>query len=213
MGANLGIALTTLLTGWSSLEGRRLATANLLVKGVAALALMFLLPFWKPQFQPTPAVLAAQSVHFHTLFNLGVGLLCLPIIAPLSHLMRFLIVAPRETSLQGPQTYLDPQALESPALALANATREVLFLADEIQLMLHNFWQAQTEHDKTLAAQVHAHDDHVDDTAAQVTAYLSQISREDLSDGDSHWQFTLFSCVNELESIGDIIDKNLCDFV
>ncbi len=53
----------------------------------------------------------------------------------------------------------------------------------------------------------------MDNTAAAVTAYLSRISQEDLSSADSQWQFTLFSCVNELESIGDIIDKNLCDFV
>lgn len=213
LGANLGIALTTLVTGWASLEGRRLAGANMLVKGIAAIALMFLLPVWKPASAPSPAVLAAQSVHFHTLFNLGVGVLCLPLISPLSRLMRALIVPPPVAGLQGPQTHLDPQALESPSLALANATREVLSLADEVKLMLHNFWQAQTQRNRTLAAQVHAHDDSVDDTAAAVTAYLSRISQEDLSDGDSQWQFTLFSCVNELESIGDIIDKNLCDFV
>lgn len=213
LGANLGIALTTLVTGWSSLEGRRLATANMLVKGGVAMALMLMLPNWKPATQPSAGVLVAQSVHFHTLFNLGVGLLCLPLITPISHLMRSLIMLPPIVGLRGPQTHLDPLALESPALALANATREVLSLADEVKLMLLNFWQAQGERNKTLAAQVHDHDDHVDDTAAAVTQYLSRISQEDLSDSDSQWQFTLFSCVNELESIGDIIDKNLCDFV
>ncbi len=149
LGANLGIALTTLVTGWGSLEGRRLATANILVKGIAAMGLMFLLPAWKPAVQSTPAVLAAQSVHFHTLFNLGVGLVCLPLISPLSRLMRGLIVPPPVLGLQGPETHLDHQALESPALALANATREVLSLADEVQLMLHNFWQAQTGQNKS----------------------------------------------------------------
>lgn len=212
LGANLGIAFTTLAAGWNSLEGRRLASANLLVKAVAAMGVMIALPLMHFG-RSAPAELASQSVHFHTLFNLGVGLLCLPLVGPISHFMRHLIAPAPVTSLSVPETYLDAQALESPSLALANATRETLAMADEVEVMLHSFWQAQSGRDRTLAARVHDHDDRVDDTASRLIEYLSQISEEDLGASDSHWQFTLLSCANELESIADIIDKNLCDFV
>jgi phosphate:Na+ symporter len=152
-------------------------------------------------------------VHFHTLFNLGVGLLCLPLVTPLSRLMRHLIAPAPVTALSAPVTYLDTQALESPNLALANATRETLAMADEVKLMLQSFWRAQTERDRQLAATVHEHDDRIDDTAAELTEYLVRISQEDLGEEEGYWQFALLSCVNELESAADIIDKNLCDFV
>lgn len=213
LGANIGIALTTLAAGWSSLEGRRLACGNLFVKSLAAVLLMGFLPRLALSPEAPPNALVQQTVHFHTLFNLGVGLVCLPFIPWLARLMNLLIVPPASQGLDSPSTHLDEMALQSPSLALANATREVLSMADEVKLMLHSFWQAQEKHDRFLAAKVHMHDDHVDDTAASVTEYLSRISQEDLSRNDSQWQFTLLSCVNELETMADIIDKNLCDFV
>lgn len=213
LGANLGIALTTLVAGWASLEGRRLAGANLLVKAIAVLGVMFYLSTHKAATGALPVNLAAQSVHFHTAFNLIVGLLCLPLVTPLTELMRQLIAPTPTTALSTTKAYLDEQALESPALALANSTRELLAMADEVQAMLQSCWRAQIERDRSLASRVHEHDDHIDDTAAELTKYLIRISQEDLREEDSYWQFTLLSCVNELESIGDIIDKNLCDFI
>jgi phosphate:Na+ symporter len=213
LGANLGIALTTLLAGWNNLEARRMACANLAAKGVSAGAMLFCLPLLKIGMPESKTLLASQTVHFHTLFNLAVGIVSLPFVPLISRLMRTAIAPAPITVLAGPATHLDTNALDSPSLALANATREVLRIADEVRLMLQNFWQAQVQRDRTLAAIVHSHDDEVDDTAAAVTEYLSRISQESLSSQDTHWQFTLLSCANELESIGDIIDKNLCDFV
>lgn len=213
LGANIGIAFTTLMAGWNNLEARRMACANLAVKGIAAAAILACLPLLKISTPESKTLLASQTVHFHTLFNLGVGMISLPFVPLISRLMRAMIEPAPVTALTGPTTHLDVNALDSPSLALANATREVLRIADEVKLMLQSFWQAQMERDRALAARVHAHDDEVDDTAAAVTEYLSRISQESLSGQDTHWQFTLLSCANELESIGDIIDKNLCDFV
>jgi phosphate:Na+ symporter len=47
-------------------------------------------------------------------------------------------------------------------------------------------------------------------SARDVSCYLSRIG-EGMSQQDTQWQFTLLAFANELESVGDIIDKHLCD--
>jgi phosphate:Na+ symporter len=150
---------------------------------------------------------------FHTGFNLLAGLIAIPLIGPLTRLVEFMIV-PRETAtgLPAAATYLDPQALESPSLALANATRETLLMADGVKAMLQYFWKGYSERDLMLMQRVQQEDDRVDSSYRGIKDYLSRI-QEGLSDEEKRWQLALFTFSNELESVGDLIEKNLCDLL
>jgi len=211
LGANLGIGITGLIAGWGTLEGKRLGMANLLVKATIALPFILIpsLAVWA--FSLVPGSAARQIAMFHTEYNVLVGLIALPLIAPITRLVRWMIPPVEvQAGLPSIESYLDPAALDSPSLALANSTRETLQLADGVRLMLRSFWSGYTARDLNVAVRVQNEDDRVDRRYHEIKNYLSLI-REGMTEGETRWQFALLTFSNELESVGDIIDKNLCD--
>lgn len=211
LGANIGIGLTGLAAGWNSLEGKRLATANLLAKLIVALPLLLIPPVADWLFQILPGSLPREIAMFHLGFNLVTGLIFVPLLGPVTRLVRLMIVPPQTAGgLPAKETYLDPQALESPSLALANAARETLLMADRTKQMLQFFWKGYSGRDLELILRVQNEDDRVDQYYLAIKDYLSRI-QEGLTEEETRWQLALLTISNDLESVGDIIDKNLCD--
>lgn len=213
LGANVGISFTGLAAGWGTLEGRRLATANVLVKVVIALPFLFVPTLALRWLEMIPGGLPRDIAMFHTGFNLLVGLVAIPFLGPITSLVRMMVVpTPAPSGLPVIESYLDEQALDSPSLALANATRETLHMADGVKLMLQYFWSGYSTRDLNLSIRVQKEDDRVDDYNHKIKDYLSRIN-EGMSGDEARWQFALLTFANELESVGDIIDKNLCDIL
>jgi phosphate:Na+ symporter len=106
-----------------------------------------------------------------------------------------------------PKSFLNPEALDTPPVALAHATRETLRMTDEVKIMLQNLWTAHAYKNVYPIKNIRAQDDAIDEINQQLMLYLSQIS--EMNDFDRKWHFTLLSYSSELEAIGDIIEKNL----
>jgi phosphate:Na+ symporter len=211
LGASLGIGLTGLLAGWPTIEGRRLGVANLLAKGLVALPFLLFSDVANGFFALMPGSFLREIAMFHTGYNLLVGLVALPLLGPIVRGVRWLIVPPpAREHLPEIESYLDPQALETPSLALANATRETLQMADGVKMMLNHFWRGYASRNLNLMLQVQQEDDRVDDTYRRIKNYLSLL-REGLTQEEARWQFALLTFSNELEAVGDTIDKILCD--
>ncbi len=214
LGTNLGIGLTSLVAGLSSWEGRRLAVANLLLKAAVAGLFLAAFPWAEPWIAASGATLAREVANFHTVFNLLVTCLGIAFAGPIGRLLqRTLKPAVAATGGQPPATHLDPDALATPAFALANATRETLREADAVKAMFEDAWRALTTRDALLAANVQGHDDRIDELNAAIKAYLSQIRSEVLSPKDQQLQFGLLNFSSQLEAIADVIDKSLCGTV
>ncbi len=214
LGTNLGIGLTSLVAGFSTWEGRRLAVANLLLKGAGIAAGLALLPWISAQLAGHPESIARHAADFHTGFNLVVTAAGVLLAAPLGRLLqRALQASPPVPGAGAPATHLDPEALQTPAFALANATRETLREADAVKGMFEGAWQAFLTRDAALAAVVQRQDDRVDELNAAIKAYLSQINAEALSPQDQQLKFGLLNFASQLESIADVVDKSLCGSV
>ncbi|HEY8966381.1 MAG TPA: Na/Pi symporter, partial [Candidatus Methylacidiphilales bacterium] len=212
VGTNAGVSVTALVVGWKSLDGRRLGAATLLARAAVALPLFLfagtIMGFasrlgWNP---------AHEIASLQTAFNLVVGLVALPFLDPLVRCVRWLVADGAAGEAGRPRTFLDEQALESPSLALAQATRQTQLMADRVESMLRRYRAAETERNTDLAKQVQREDDLVDAFNADISAYLGRIG-EAMGPEDARWQFALLGFSNELESVGDVIDKNLCDSV
>jgi phosphate:Na+ symporter len=211
LGTNLGIGLTSLLAGMSSPEGRRLAAANLLLKGSIIALCLGCFSAIESLVGISPGDIARQAANFHTAFNLLVTATGIVLAAPLGSLLQRAIKPVLVTAGPGaPVTHLDPDALETPVFALANATRETLREADVVKSMLEDAWRAVTNQDPALAPMVQKRDDRIDELNANIKAYLSKIRVETLSPKDQQLQFGLLNFSSQLESIGDVLDKSLC---
>jgi phosphate:Na+ symporter len=216
VGANLGIGCTALAAGWRHLEARRLAVANFLLKGVVALLALLFLPLTSDLIQRLPLSFTQTAAQFHSLYNLMVAGIGLAFLGPIIKFVHGLIQdgsVESVSTLSEDHSYLIVDALDTPSLALANATRETLVMADNVKRMLQTYWTALSAHDATLARLVQEHDDRVDIAYHELTKYLGQVGQADLSAHERWWQFTLLTFVNELEAAGDLLQKQLCELI
>ena len=212
LGANLGIAVTMMIAGWGSTEGRRLAVGSLLVKGFGALLVLlggsnlFVLIL-----HLLPGAIDRQAANFNTCFNLVLGLVALPLLSPISRILTFLVESQAIDDSGEPDSYLDPLLLQAPSLALNQAAREELRLMDEIKLMLRTVWTMIWGKNLRLVSKVEQHQQRIENILAELKDYLGQISDENLSAEDVDWKFSVLDFGQELAAIGTLIKRDLAD--
>ena len=212
LGANLGGAIPPITATLGSVAAaRRVAAGNALFKAVGCILVFPFLAYvaeYLPQIEADPV---RQVVNFHTAFNLGLAMIFIFAIGPVSALMERWIPDRALPSDAGQARYLDVSALEEPAVALANATRETLRIADILDEMLRGSLDTLERDDKESLNQVTASDDTVDRLFEQTKLYLTSVSRQELGEEDSRRCNEIMSFSTNLEHIGDIIDKNLME--
>ncbi len=138
LGANIGTAVNPILEtgGGDDPAARRLPLGNLGTRIAGCIVALMLLP-WLPGFMSLLTDSPARAVaNFHTLFNVVTALVFLPLLTPYARLLRRLL--PRKTDPDDPARpqYLDESAHEVPGIALGNAAREALRIADMVQSLL-----------------------------------------------------------------------------
>lgn len=205
LGTNLGLGVTSMIAGWHHLDSRRLGLENTIAKLAVAFVVLGFVPMIQVGLADWP--LPQQAAVAHTVFNLLVALVALPWLEPLHRLGCF--VLPAVPLAVGRETFLESGALDVPSLALAHATRETLLMADRVRDMLMRFQRALLDDDVGLARAVQKEDDVLDRMNLEIKDYLSRMGG--LRAEDVNWQFALLAFSNELEAVGDLIDKHLCD--
>ncbi len=215
LGANVGSGMIPMvLTLGREPEVRRIPLGNLLFRLCAALLTLLLLPFIANHAADLGSTGARQIANFHTLFNLGLGLLFLPLTGPMANLLERWL-RPRPLPENGMifrvASQLDPEVVDKPAQALACATREVLRMAERVETMLRNAIDMFDAESKKTVTQLGKLDDDVDRMHNEIKLYLTRVSRNPLSDSDSSRCMEITAFTIKLEQIGDVIEKNLLD--
>ncbi len=99
---------------------------------LALAVLPFIMP-WLKQLQSDPRQLV---VAFHLAFNLALAFTFILVTGRVAQLCERWLPAVRSADAAAQPRYLDPLALTTPPLALGNAAREAIRLADTVQDML-----------------------------------------------------------------------------
>jgi phosphate:Na+ symporter len=212
LGANIGTCATALLASMGSTsEGKRIAWAHTFFK-ILAVALLFpFLGHFTEFVQGTASGLTRQIANAHTLFNVGAALIFLPFVKPWARLFRFLIKDEEVEAEIFKPVYLDPRVLETPALALGQATREALRMADIAYRMFSRSVDVFLNDDEALREKLIEEDDKVDTLDEAITPYLTRISQAEMSDDEGERAVCVLFIVHSLELVGDIISKSLMD--
>jgi phosphate:Na+ symporter len=213
LGANLGSAINPLLEAGvrGDPASRRLPVGNLFNRLVGVLiALPFLQPIARElaMLQPDAAKLTAE---FHMLFNVALALAFIGLLDPLAWLLVRLLPEKKQTADASVPRYLDDAALENPPLALANAARETLRMGDAVETMLREVMAAIMGNDRKLATDVSRLDNVVDRLNEAIKLYITKLTRDSLDEREGRRAMEIVSFTINLEHIGDIIDKNLCE--
>jgi phosphate:Na+ symporter len=213
LGANLGSAINPLIEGGSRGDpaSRRLPAGNFINR---LFGVVIVLPFLAPiaremtAWQPNPTKMVAE---FHMAFNVALALAFIGLLDGEARLLQRLLPEKKQPADAAAPRYLDDAALETPPLALANAARETLRMGDTVEAMLRDVMTALMTNDRKLLSEVARSDDTVDKLNEAIKLYITKLTRDSLDDREGHRAMEIISFTINLEHIGDIIDKNLCE--
>jgi phosphate:Na+ symporter len=212
LGANLGGTVMPLLgTASSAPEARRVPLANLIFRLVGVIIALPLLTQIGPYMAMIETEPWRQVANFHTAFNLAIAIAFLPLVGPVAKLCTRLLPEAERGVDAGKPKYLDPAAIDSPAVAVANAARETLRMGDVVEKMLRQSLEVFRNDDRKLLREVEEIDDNVDRLHEAIKLYLTEVSRDTLDKEDQRRSIDVITFTTNLEHIGDIIDKNLME--
>ena len=223
LGANIGSCVTAVMAGiGSGVEGRRVALAHTLSKVLGVIAIFPFIPqaaeavgevdrlvagLW-PGYQTGVAAKIAMA---HILFNVGLAIIFLPLLRPLVRLVQAILPAPPPKEEKFGPKYLDASALDTPALAFAQAKREIMRIAIIAQRLFADALRMFSRGEDCTEAidRVQDEDDKIDLLEKAVRFYLAEIAAERLSQEQARTQMALLGIASDLEEIGDILSREM----
>jgi phosphate:Na+ symporter len=213
VGANLGSAINPVFE--AAHRGNpatyRLPIGNLLNRMAGVVIVLPLLSPIARYFHAIQPDMAKMTAEFHIAFNVALAVLFIGLLDPLAWLLVKAFPEPVRASDPFAPRHLDDAALDTPALALADAARETLRMGDLVEIMLRNVMTALMTNDRDLVAQVSRTDNAVDRLDEAIKLYVTKLTRGSLDEREGRRAMEIISFAINLEHMGDIIDKNLSE--
>lgn len=151
-----------------------------------------------------------QIAMAHTLMPLIKTPFMFLILKPFSNFLLKIYPSKEEEKPFGP-IYISDTLLDTPDIALSQAKKETSRLGKIVFEMLDNAINCfdKSERSVTLCENVALSDIKVDHLRNAITEYLRKVAQRGLTEEESKQEIALLYITNDLESIGDIIDKNI----
>jgi phosphate:Na+ symporter len=223
-GANVGTCVTALLASIGKpREAVRAAMVHVLFNVAGVLLwlgfideLARLVASFSPRFPDLAGTdrLAAETprqiANAHTAFNIANGLIFLPLSATLATIVERLVPdRPLAVENEIRARYLDEALLATPTLALQRVRRELGRLGEHVAAMLEAGLPAVLTGESEDLQKVAAMDEDINRLYDQIVGYLARAGQAPLGSRETEEFIHLMTAANCLESIGDIIDKDL----
>jgi phosphate:Na+ symporter len=214
LGANIGGTLPALIEAGSPVA-RRLPLGNVMVRLVGCAIALPLLPYCVALLARLDANPARLVVNFHTAFNVVLAaLFILPTNRMAQVLIRMLPDPPKPAD-PGAPLYLESAALDAASIALTNASRETLRMADMVDSMLRGALEALRQGDRRRAADISRAGRTVQRLGGAIRGYLADLGNEQPLDDEQEGARAqeILSAVINLEHISNLIANSLMEFV
>ncbi len=187
--------------------------------------------------------IARQIANAHTIFNVSLALIFLPAINLFANVVLKLVpYKEEETDMKPAVWYLDENSISTPALAIDLARTEISRMAmilgrmlraiiipymsdkklisregvtkEEIELLIKEIpTQDEIFPQLTLLEGIDLREEEIDFIDEKINDFLIQVSRRDLSEAQANEVYGMISIANDLESIGDIIHRNMVPLI
>jgi len=211
IGANAGAAFNPVIEAPSGGDraGKQVAIGNLLIRLTGAAIALPLMSWLGPVLVNLEPSLARCVADFHSLFNLALAVLFLPLLGPFARLLRHWMPAYFEAADPSRPIHLDAAAREVAPVALGCAARETLRMVDILDEMLQGSRTALQTNDRQQAGGTRRMSDHLESLDRAIQTYLTGIDAESLNDDDERKLAGILAFSINLDHAGHILDRNL----
>ncbi|WVT77322.1 Na/Pi cotransporter family protein (plasmid) [Sinorhizobium chiapasense] len=208
LGANLGGAVPPVLATLNAApSARRVALGNLIVRAAGCALALPLAGYFAHLLELLPLSHDKLPVDAHLGFNLALAVLAAPFAGALSRLTARLLPDPAKAE-DGP-SFLEQGDLQTPVVALAGASREVLGVGDMIERMLVQANDVLQQTDLSKLSTISTLEGRVDRVQHEIKVYVSRVGQTDIDDQYRRRATDIVDYAINLEHIGDIIEKGL----
>lgn len=213
LGANIGTCVTALLAAIGKpREAVRAAVAHTLIKIVGVLAWVWFIPELGGLAQMVaPGGGAGRALAWaHTIFNVinTVALIGFTGVIALI-VQRLLPDRPERLEPGGQPRYLDRSLLDTPAIALDAASREVARQARHVSNMVEAVLPVAIEGPRIGLDRLAERDQAIDQLHAAIVDYLGKVSLRRLTRAQSERLVQLISVANDIEQIADLVSRDV----
>jgi phosphate:Na+ symporter len=198
----------------STAAARRLPLGNLLVRAAGVLVALPLLPEIADALGKISPAPGRVTVNFHLVFNLTLAVVFLGLVGGLARLLTKWLPDPPAPTDPGRPVHLEVAALDSATVALANAARETLRMADMVDAMLQDALEVIRHADRGRAATVTQASRCVNRLGTAIRRYLADVGDEQTLDDQSEGARSqdILAAVINLEHVADIVTYSLVEF-
>lgn len=211
LGANIGNVIAPLMSSLKDPpQAARIPAGNLIMRLTGVFLVLASFRFLIPHLHYLGETDVSVVINFHMAFNIFVAILFLPFLDGVTRIVTLAI--PEKQNNQDDQSkpkYLDDRVLDTPTVALTNAAREVLRLADMTDQMLQLVWQSFQKNELSTFDKIRDIDGIVDRLYRLLKSYLVRITQETMNDVEGKRHFQILTFATNIEHVGDIIDRNL----
>ncbi len=202
MGDNIGTCITGVIASFGGkIASRKLAAGHAMFNILGTVTALAMLPLYFKLITLLPGDITRQIANFHTLFNIVNVILFLPFVTLFLKALNKLI--PGEDYEKKEAKYLDKNLLPTPELALKVVIRQLSVMLAVGQEMLEKARQCILQYNHKLKNEIFTDEQSVDEMQRDITAYLVEITKGEISDEKRRIIPALIHSVNDLERVGD----------
>lgn len=207
IGANLGSGLLAMLNNSAAnAAARRVAMGSLLFKLVGSLVVLPFIHLLAGMMEKLPLAESELVIYFHVFYNLIRCLVMVPFAGPMANFCRRIIRDEPELDARLKPKHLDATALDTPALALANAARETLRMGDAMEMMLVDLkkvMHGEPRQEKELRKTA----DDINVLYTAIKLYLARMPKEALAEEESRRWAEIIEMSLNMEQASDIVER------
>ena len=212
LGANIGTAITAVLAAIGKpTDAKRVAAVHVLFNVVGALVWLPFIGLLASFVDGIGGSTARQVANAHTMFNIINAVALIGFAKPIARFVSRIIPSKVEVDVGLAPKYLDDDLVSFPDLAFAAVRREMDRLARRVTLMLNEAFAAVTEGPQERIDGLLELDDELDELYDQTIAYLGRVAQQTLTKPHTSELRRLISVANNLESLGDLIEKEVVE--
>jgi phosphate:Na+ symporter len=203
LGANIGTCVGELFAViGSSLSSKRLALAQLMINVFGILLFFPFIANFSGFLETLSPDLPRQIANAHTIFNVTVTLIMLPLTGVLVTVLKRLLPG-EETQIKRGTIFIDEKLLEVPSIALSQAEKEVLRMGSLACDMLDKAISAIQDDKKEAIAKVKELEGIVDEIYHTVDKFLDDSRFVNLNEKEFKKLAYLKHSLNDIERVGD----------